>query len=271
MPGVPTGKAGLFATAVESRPQKEPPAPATRVFQDLLLDEGVWAVKRAVNHQTLPDFYDDLLANLPQNSTETRRRYTQSLLRWFFSDGTPQGFATRVWSAYGQDSLLVEVLRFLYLKYEPLMGECVASGLFPISNGSLVPHSYLHNFVRSHIGDESEKANKRLKANLRKLGFLARAKPTHDHLRPLNPSRTAVILILHKQFAENSVRTLEMPAILADPFWKYLGCKSEDEVRRVLRDADNAGQLAKYVVADQLELVTPRFTVSEFLDQKIRL
>ncbi len=64
---------------------------------------------------------------------------------------------------------------------------------------------------------------------------------------------------------------VEMPTILGDPFWKYLGHKSEDAVRRVLRDAVNVGLLAKYVVADQLELITTAMTFEQCLKARVRL
>ncbi|MBM3302134.1 MAG: hypothetical protein FJY85_19555, partial [Deltaproteobacteria bacterium] len=66
-------------------------------------------------------------------------------------------------------------------------------------------------------------------------------------------------------------RTIELRYLFANPFWKYLGCKSEDAVRSVLRDADAAGLVGKYVVADQLEQVTTCFTLDEFLNRRMRL
>ena len=47
--------------------------------------------------------------------------------------------------------------------------------------------------------------------------------------------------------------------------------KREDEVRAILREADAAGFLGKYVVADQLEQVTTCMTLDEFMSKKVRL
>jgi hypothetical protein len=157
------------------------------------------------------------------------------------------------------------------LRYEKVLGDCVATALFPIADGSLIPHTYLQSFLHSRSGRESAKANKRLKANLRKLGFLLRSTSTHDALRPLNPTPTCVFLVLHHEFAATAIRSVEMPSILANPFWRYLGLKSEDSLRQMLRRADHAGHLGKYVVADQLELVTPRYTLPELLELRIRV
>ena len=111
----------------------------------------------------------------------------------------------------------------------------------------------------------------RLKTSLRKLGFLVRSTATHDHLRALNPTPTAILLVFHHEFASSATRTVELPSILANPFWKYLGCKSEEEVRQIFRDADMKELIGKYVVADQLEMVTPCFTLDEALKRKTRL
>ena len=106
------------------------------------------------------------------------------------------------------------MLRLLYLQAEPLVGQCVAESLYPIAVGSLVPHSYLHQFLRRNTGQESAKAEKRLKANLRKLGFLSRAKSGYDLLRDLNPSPTAVLLAFHHEFAAAGIRSVELPRFL---------------------------------------------------------
>jgi hypothetical protein len=83
--------------------------PPVKVFQDFLLRDSVWAVKEAASFDTLRAFRDHLIRGLPQNSAVTRERYAQSILKWFFSDGTTRGFATRTWIAYADHSLLVEV------------------------------------------------------------------------------------------------------------------------------------------------------------------
>jgi hypothetical protein len=242
-----------------------------RVFQDLLLDEGIWAVKEAVQFERIEQLQNHLETNLPQNSKATRQRYAQSILKWFFPSGTPDSFARQVWTAYGGESLLREILRLLYLQAEPLVGLAVAEALYPIASGSLVPHSYLHQFLVRKTGQQSPKAEKRLKANLRKLGFLSRAKAGYDLLKDLSPSPTSVFLAFHQEYAVGGVRTIEFPTVIAHTFWRFLGMKSEDCLRAVFRQADSAGHLGKYVIADQLELLTPRYTLRELLQARVRL
>ncbi len=151
----PNGKAAAMASTVaEQRFLFADDAPGgaevstsrtpVRVFQDLLFDEGIWAVREAVRFDHIEELQHHLEANLPQNSEATRHRYAQSILKWFFPTGTPDSLARQVWTAYGDESLVQEILRLLYLQAEPLLGECVVEALYPIAVGSLVPHSYLH-------------------------------------------------------------------------------------------------------------------------------
>ncbi|MCG2661570.1 MAG: hypothetical protein L6437_15150 [Kiritimatiellae bacterium] len=58
-------------------------------IQDILLPEGLTAVKIAVGLNKVEELQDKLEHELGQNSAETRRRYAQSILLWFFSDGLP--------------------------------------------------------------------------------------------------------------------------------------------------------------------------------------
>src|SRR5207245_1365595 len=127
---------------------------------------------------------------------------------------------------------------YLYLRAEPMVGAAVADALFPIAEGSVLPASYLPNFIRSRFGaDTPDKSLQRLKSNLRKLGFLARGRDERDTLRPLAPSGTAFLVLLHYLFARHQAGGVEFRTLAADPFWKYLGLKSEDRVRDILKVA----------------------------------
>jgi hypothetical protein len=152
------------------------------------------------------------------------------------------------------------------------MGACVSEALYPLEEGMLIPAHYFERFLRAHLGGEPPpKTGQRLKTNLMKLGFLARARGKPDRLQPVVPTPTAFLILLHYLFAPNGPRTVELRHLFANPFWKYLGFKSEDTVRAVLRSADATGVLGKYVVADQLEQVTTCLTLRDILTQKVRL
>lgn len=255
------GASGTMSRAARSR----------KVIQDLLLPEGWLAIREADKHPTTESLRDYLTQSLPQQSRETRTRYASSVLRWFFPEDEPRSLAVEVHKTYGDDVLTGEIMRVLYLKAEPIVGRCVAEFLFPIQENAIIPASYFDTYLSTTLGDIPQKSRGRLKQNLRKLGFLAKAGQGKDALRPMSPSATSLFLVITYYFAREEPRTLEMRTILADPFWKHLGFKSEDSVRKALRSAHNDGFLAKYVVADRIEAITTRYNLRECLDQRVKL
>jgi hypothetical protein len=153
-----------------------------------------------------------------------------------------------------------------------IAGACVGDCLFPIEIGMRIPTSLFDRFLASFYAETPlKKTGQRLKANLVKLGFLETS-AEHDHfLMPIAPEKTSLLVLTHDLFAPNGPRTIELKRLFANPFWKYLGYKSEDDVRTVFREADAAGFLGKYVVADQLEQITTRWGLDEFLSNQPRL
>jgi len=262
------------AIATLRKPQARQPAETKngqRTLQDLLFAEGLLAVQLSVHLDSLEVLQSQLVSHLHQNSLETRSRYARSILKWFFPDGVGS-LVRHVWAAYNDESVSSDILRYLYLVSEPIMGACVAEALYPLEEGMLIPAHYFDRFLRDHLGGEPPpKTRRRLKTNLMKLGFLARARGKPDRLQPVIPTHAAFLILLHYLFAPNGPRTVEIHRLLANPFWKYLGFKSEDAVRTVLRTADVAGVLGKYIVADQLEQITTCLTLDDILARKVRL
>jgi hypothetical protein len=246
-------------------------APERKSLQDLLFKEGIEAAKLSANATSLDDLQRLLVAHLGQNSLETRTRYAQSVIRWFFP-GDIDCLTRRVWIAYEDEQIESDILRYLYLAAEPIVGMCVESALFPLENGMLIPPTYFEGVLRSTLGqDPPPKTQERLKTNLMRLGFLARGRGRPDRLNCLAPNKTSTLILVHYLFAADGPRTIEISRILCHPFWKYLGYKSEDSVRTVMREADAAKLIGKYVVADQLEQVTTCYSLNELLIQKARL
>lgn len=251
--------------------RKTPTIRERKTIQDVLIPEGLLALKLAHEAKSPDELQEILMKRLGQNSMETRRRYAQSIARWFFPDG-PTGLLPRVWRAYEDEAISIDLLRWSYLSQEPIMGRCVAEALFPCEAGLGMPATYFDRFLQEHLGEPpSEKTRKRLKTNLKKLGFLDRAKGKPDRLLPVATQKTSFLILLHHLFAAKAVRTVELRNLMPNPFWKYLGYKSDDAVRALLREADAAGLVAKYVVADQLEQVTTCFTLDELLERRARL
>lgn len=251
---------------------KEPPTDkASKTIQDALIAEGLLALKIAHEAKSPQELQELLVKRLGQNSMVTRRRYSHSLLKWFFPDGL-SGLLPLVWRAYEDEAISIDLLRWSYLNQEPILGRCVADALFPCENGLVVPPTYFDKYLQDHLGEPpAENTRKRLKTNLKKLGFLDRAKGKADRLLPVPVQKTSFLIVFHHLFAPRAVRTVELRNLLANPFWKYLGYKSEDAVRSLLREADAAGLVGKYVVADQLEQVTTCFTLDEILERRARL
>jgi hypothetical protein len=252
-------------------PKKAHSLTGPKAIQDVLLLEGLQAVRWSAECQSLEQLQDVLLKKLGQNSVETRRRYSQSILKWFFPEGI-DGLLPRVWRDYRDEGILNDLLRYSYLVQEPLMGACVADALFPLENGLVIPPSYFDKFLADFLRETPpEKTRERLKINLKKLGFLERAKGKPDRLTPVVPQKTSFLILIHHLFAPKSIRAIELHNLLANPFWKYLGYKSEDAVRNFLREADAARVIGKYVVADQLEQITTCFSLDDILERKVSL
>jgi hypothetical protein len=231
----------------------------------------VLAVKESVDCRDLEQRQARLISCFHQNSQETRLRSARFVLHWFFPDGF-DGIARRTWMAYQDDRILSDILRYLYLEHEPVMGACVAECLFPLESGMRVPATVFDRFLSGYYGGEAtKKTTQRLKSNLKFLGLLERCPGEDDRLVSPGPNKTSLLILTHHIFAPAAPRTIELHNLLANPFWKYLGFKSEDEVRRILREADAAGLVGKYVVADQLEQVTTCLTIGELLAKKARL
>lgn len=243
--------------------------PIKQTIRSLLFDEALTAIKLSFDVKSLEEYQDLLISSLHQNSEQTRQRFSQSLIQWFFPDGF-HGLSRNTLAIYKNDLVLIDVMRFLYLSVESLVGKCVSEALFPLEPGMLVPSNYFDRFLQTLIsGEIPETTPKRLKTNLSQLGFLAKARNKSFFLNTVTPSKTGFLLIFHFIFSSIEPRTVEMKTILANPFWKYLGIKSEDSVRALLKEANFAGLLGKYVLADQIEQVTTRWSVTEFLKAKV--
>jgi len=177
----PGGQSELgLASELPSSAQPSPVPATKKALQDVLLAEGLLAVKLSVDCQSLEQFQEALLKKLGQNSLGTRRRYAKSLLRWFFSDGI-DGLFRRSWLAYGDEAIVGDLLRWSFLEREPVMGGCVADALFPLENGISIPATYFDKLLMDFLHEAPpEKTRERLKINLKKLGFLDRAKGKPD-------------------------------------------------------------------------------------------
>jgi hypothetical protein len=117
--------------------QKAPAIRERKTIQDVPLAEGLLALKLAHQAKSPEELQEILVKRLGQDSMETRRRYAQSILRWFFPDGL-SGLLPRVWLAYQDEAIALDLLRWSYLNQEPILGRCVAEALFPCETGLVI-------------------------------------------------------------------------------------------------------------------------------------
>ena len=198
---------------------------AKKTISDLRFPEAIFAVKESTECRDITELKAHLVFRLGQNSQETRLRYTRFLIRWFFADGL-DGIARKTWTAYRDEQILTDILRYLYLTNESVVGTCMAECLFPIELGMRVPASLFDRFLTSQYGGEqTKKTTQRLKSNLMHLGVLERNPGEEDRLVAVNPNKTSLLLLTHYIFASAEPRTIELRNLLANPFWKYIGLK----------------------------------------------
>jgi hypothetical protein len=215
------------SAAKGQQPRRQPARESVRAIQDLIWKEALLSLPWSDRFDDAKEFQTYICEHLPQNSLSTRGRYAQTLIRWFYPDGM-EGLVAQVWKNYQDPSLSEEILRYLYLQAEPMAGAVVADALFPISEDALIPDAYITQFVEDRFGPEiPAKTVERLKANLRKLGYLASAKGHRDTLRALSPSAAAFLILLHFRFAHDAPAGIEFRTLASDPFWKYLGFKTK--------------------------------------------
>jgi hypothetical protein len=266
----------LFVGNAERRKNEAPEAssgPAVRpqrTLQEYLPQESLLAVRLAAEASSMDDLRQRLTAALPQNSAVTRRRYVESITRWFLRDGC-RGFAPTVWARFQNMELQLAIHRYLFLSTQPIMAASVVSVLSRLAEGILVPAEYLGTSMAKLLDHElSGQTQKRLLANLRKLGFLERTSAGDRVVAPPFP-RSAPLLALHHAFDVTGPRTIEFAALAANPFWRFIGLRNEDALRDFLKEAEHGGFLGKYVVADRLEQITTCYSVTTLIEKGVEL
>jgi hypothetical protein len=75
---------------------------------------------------------------------------------------------------------------------------------------------------------------------------------------------------LHARLAPTA-RIVRLSDILAAAFWGLMGIRDDATVRSILRTADAKGIIAKYALVDQLEQITTRYSLGEYLEKTLRL
>lgn len=241
----------------------------TFTLQDFPLSASIEAVKASINFAVYDNFYRYMVDNLPQNSPETRRRYANLIGKRYFPGLSLNTLLPKIWGAYRDEPILVDLMRVLALEAEPIISEFVLEKVWPLAVGQILDGQIARDFVQSKYGKFISKSCQRLTRTVRNLGFLGLygQKLVVDAI-PLPAN--ALIILLHDRFAPTP-RIVRLAEILDAVWWRQLGFKTPDDVRRVLHEAQAAGLIARYVKVDQLEQITTRFSIDEYISQAKRL
>lgn len=238
-------------------------------LQDFPYAAGIQAIKDSLNFTDFGAFYQHLLASLPHNSPETRRRYASLVTRWFFPDHQLRSLLPRVWQAYQDDQLLHELTRVTTLEMEPVIARFLTDVILSISPGQPFQAAMARDYVVATYGVYKKNSYKRLLNTVRLLGFLGRYDGQWVVAAIPRPAN-ALLIMLHARLAPTP-RIVRLADLLTAPFWHFLGFRQPDEVRAVLRDAQAAGLIARYSIVDQLEQITTQHTLDAYLDNAFRL
>lgn len=239
-------------------------------LQSFPLEAGMQAIKDSLDFTDFGAFYAHLLECLPQNSPETRRRYASLVVRWLFPERKLGGLLPRAWQAYRDDELLLELSRITVLEAEPVIARFVAEVVQVLPVGDRLDQSQVRDFVTNTFGAFKQDSYKRLLYSTKSVGFLVRTAGNDWIVAAVRPPADALLVSLHARLAPTP-RIVRVSDLLSERWWRDLGFRQPDEVRAVLHEAQAAGLLARYSTVDQLEQITTKYTLEEYLDRALRL
>jgi hypothetical protein len=239
------------------------------MMQRLFWEESIQAVKLSTEFTDFRAFRQELEKTLPWNSSYVRVRRARSIIRWFFPSHTLDNLVTKVWTFYKEEAILKEIMRHEYLSKEPVVAEFIVNHLLTLSPGASITANDLKDFLLKKYGVVKDDSLNNLRLACRDLGFTYRGNNSFTVCQIPEP-RTSLLILVHHLFAPNP-RTVTIKEILSHPFWQYLCVRGQDSVRKIFREADANGIITKYIVADQLEQITTKYSLDEFIQRRIRL
>ena len=231
--------------------------------------ESIFAIKTSLKFGSFEDFKKYLIESLPQNSLKTKKQYASYILARFFPNQFLEQLPVMVWKSYRDENILLSIMRFEFLRREKLIALFIEKKLSGFGPGSLIPKEAFLEYLTEIIGEIRPKVLARFTEILRSLGYLG-----YNHRKyfipSIVPNKTAFLIILHHLFAK-TVQTVALKDIETEPFWKYLRIPNGQSIKQILREASANNLISKYIVADQLEQITTRYSLKEFIERKIAL
>lgn len=236
--------------------------------QEPCWEESIQLIKNSIRFKSYDSFRKVQIDTLPQNSYKTRIRYFSYIAKRFFPDKSLKQLVTDVWRYYRNDELLKNIMRCQFLKSERLVSKFVIDILSNFVPGTTFKKNIFENFIYKQYDKPKPKAVSRLSNIIIKMGYCSRKGNIYTVLNNPKPNLACIILI-HFIFAPQP-KTITINEIIIEPFWKYLNINSEYNIRMILKEAAMNGLISKYIKADQLEQITTKYSLDEFIQKRIK-
>jgi hypothetical protein len=239
------------------------------VLQKILWDESVVSVKDSINFENFSDFRIYMEEHLPQNSQYTRLRDFSTIIKRFFPDKIIPNLYTLVWKYYQDENLLNEIMRYQLLLSEPILADFCVNYLFKIPPGYNIDSNTFKNYTKSKLGYLSDDTSTRIGIAIDRLGFVNKNNKKIT-VKLVGIPKTALIILTHHIFAETP-KAVTVNSILENPYWRYLGIRDPNKVIDTLKESSEYGVFAKYIVVDEIEQITTKYTINELFEKRIRI
>jgi hypothetical protein len=235
----------------------------------LLWADTVQAIKLSADFSDFKAFRRTLEKSLRFNSSCVRAKRARDMVRWFFPSHSLDNLLTKVWIHYQSEQLLEEVMRHQFLTSQPLAAKFCLQCILPLEPGTRLNSDYFKDFLLRENGVVKHDVLNNLRWACKDIGFLMVEK--NDLVVAQVPlPKTSLLLLTHYCFGQDT-RTIAVKDIISNPYWRYLGIRNSEVVRKIFHEADAEGLVAKYVIADQLEQITTRYSFDEFIQRRLGL
>lgn len=238
-------------------------------LQDFPLAASIQAVKASADLASYNEFYRYLLEHLPQNSPQVRERYAELIGRRYFPGLALDGLLPKVWRAYRDEALLADLMRVSALEAEPVIARFLLGDVWPLTPGQTFDPEVARAFIQETYGVFKQNSFRRLLGTISQLGFLGHYNREWV-VQEIPLPADALLILLHDRLAPTP-RIVRVSEILDPDWWRFLGVRSADTVRGVLRQAEMTGLIARYAIVDELEQITTRFSRDDYIAQARRL
>jgi hypothetical protein len=238
-------------------------------LQSVAWETGLAAIKESIEFPSFEAFRTHLFENMRQNSDEVRKRYASLILLRLFPEKSLQGMNPKIWRAYQDEKILEDIARLTTLEAEPVIAKFVLEQIMVLSPGSIIENSIIQDYISSEFGSFKPDSYNRLRLALIHMGF-ASTVLNGIMVQPIPLPDNAFLIALHAKLAPTP-RIVRLSDILGATFWKLMGIRDDAAVRSILRDANVKGIIAKFVVLDQLDQITTRYSLDDYLEKAVRL